>query len=216
MAAGKPPAKRAAVLVAHPDDETLWAGGAILMHPDWDWFIASLCRGGDTDRAPKFHRALAHLHARGKLADLDDGPDQLPIPIALVRDTLLSLLPYREYDLILTHALDGEYTRHLRHEEVSRAVLGLWAAGELQAGQVRLFAYADSGPRTLSIARPGADCLVSLDEQTWQRKYDLITRTYGFSPDSWEARTAPRTEAFWEIETPRELQRFGWQEDLPD
>ena len=25
---------KCAVIVAHPDDETLWAGGTMLMHPD--------------------------------------------------------------------------------------------------------------------------------------------------------------------------------------
>jgi hypothetical protein len=212
----RPPVKRAAVLVAHPDDEILWAGGMILSHPDWDWFIATLCRAGDRDRAPKFHRVLTALQARGAMADLDDGPDQDPLPMSLVRDTLLALLPNHEYDLILTHDLHGEYTRHLRHEETSRAVLGLWLEGLLSAGRVRLFAYADSGRETLSLARPEADCLVRLDELTWQRKYQLITQTYGFTPASWEARTTPRIEAFWELNSPGDLRRFGWPEDLPD
>ena len=25
------------MIVAHPDDETLWAGGTILKHPEWHW-----------------------------------------------------------------------------------------------------------------------------------------------------------------------------------
>jgi LmbE family N-acetylglucosaminyl deacetylase len=31
--------KSVAVIIAHPDDETLWAGGIILSHPSWLWFI---------------------------------------------------------------------------------------------------------------------------------------------------------------------------------
>jgi LmbE family N-acetylglucosaminyl deacetylase len=27
--------KNVAIIVAHPDDETLWAGGTILNHPYW-------------------------------------------------------------------------------------------------------------------------------------------------------------------------------------
>ena len=30
------------VIVAHPDDETLWAGGTILMNPDNDWTKTTL------------------------------------------------------------------------------------------------------------------------------------------------------------------------------
>ena len=46
----KKPPKAVAVIVAHPDDETLWAGGTILSHPSWQWFIVCLCRGSDKDR----------------------------------------------------------------------------------------------------------------------------------------------------------------------
>jgi hypothetical protein len=31
----------------------------------------------------------------------------------------------------------------------------------------------------------------------WQKKYDIITRIYGFAEDSFEAKTTPRLEAFW-------------------
>jgi LmbE family N-acetylglucosaminyl deacetylase len=33
--------KNVAIIVAHPDDETLWAGGTILNHPSWKCFIIS-------------------------------------------------------------------------------------------------------------------------------------------------------------------------------
>ncbi len=46
--------KKVAIIVAHPDDETLWAGGTILSHPAWECFIICLCRGSDADRAPRF------------------------------------------------------------------------------------------------------------------------------------------------------------------
>ncbi|KPK81130.1 MAG: hypothetical protein AMS27_15700 [Bacteroides sp. SM23_62_1] len=55
----------AAVIVAHPDDETLWAGGTVLAHPLWDWYIITLCRKSDPDRAPKFYRVLEILGAEG-------------------------------------------------------------------------------------------------------------------------------------------------------
>ena len=72
--------KSVVLIVAHPDDETLWAGGTILSHPSWQWFIICLCRGNDKERAPKFHKALKILKAEGIMAALDDGPEQNPIP----------------------------------------------------------------------------------------------------------------------------------------
>ena len=63
----------AAIVAAHPDDEVLWAGGTVLMHPSWNWYILTLCRGSDPDRAPRFHRVLEIFHAAGSMGDLDDG-----------------------------------------------------------------------------------------------------------------------------------------------
>ena len=74
-----PSRARAAVVVAHPDDEILWCGGWILAHPEWRWRIVTLCRADDPDRAPKFRKVLEHLGAEGAMADLNDGPDQIPL-----------------------------------------------------------------------------------------------------------------------------------------
>jgi hypothetical protein len=98
------PAANAAVIVAHPDDETLWAGGTILTHPNDNWFIAAMCRKSDPDRSQKFLHALHNYGAAGAMGDLDDGPEQTPLPAQSVQQTLLGLLPPINYDLVLTHA----------------------------------------------------------------------------------------------------------------
>ena len=41
-----------------------------------------------------------------------------------------------------------------------------------------------------------ADLIVDLPKDIWQQKYRIITEVYGFGPDSFEARTTPRREAF--------------------
>ena len=74
-----PSGKTVAVIVAHPDDETLWAGGTILSHPSWTCFIVCLCRGSDPERAEKFNLALSVLKSEGIMGNLDDGPDQKPL-----------------------------------------------------------------------------------------------------------------------------------------
>lgn len=199
--AAKPSA--VACVVAHPDDETLWAGGTFLLHPEWSLYIAGLCRGSDPDRAPRFRRALTCLDADGTLGDLDDGPAQDPLPDAMVQEAVLALLPPRRYALLFTHAPWGEYTRHRRHMETSRAVLSLWQAGRLEADEVCLFAYDDEEGRSLPRAERRAHHLLALSEAVWQKKYQIITEVYGFREDSWEARATPREEAFWSIASPQ-------------
>ncbi len=70
---------KAVIIVAHPDDETIWSGGFVLQHPDWDWTVFTLCRANDPDRVPKFKKVCAHLNATGLMSDLDDSPDLQPI-----------------------------------------------------------------------------------------------------------------------------------------
>jgi LmbE family N-acetylglucosaminyl deacetylase len=189
--------KKCAVVVAHPDDETLWSGGTILMNPESEWTVVTLCRKSDPDRAPRFFRAIEKLNATGAMGDLDDGPDQRPLSRRQVQHEILQNLPSNRYDLIITHGLNGEYTRHLRHEETAQAVMALWKTDRLSAGQIWRFAYQDNGRKYLPRAVEDADMHIRLPEEIWQRKYDIITDIYGFGPGSFEAGTTPREEAFW-------------------
>jgi LmbE family N-acetylglucosaminyl deacetylase len=200
---------KAAVIVAHPDDETLWAGGTILIHASWTWYIAAICRASDPDRAPRFHRALQALGAAGTLADLDDGPDQLPLDPSAVQASIAGMLPPDDFDLVITHDPAGEYTRHLRHEEVARAVIELWQAGRIRATELWTFAYEDGKKQYLP--RPVEDAAIhaGLPESIWERKYSIITDIYGFPSDGFEARTTPRSEAFRRFKDPAEASRWA-------
>jgi LmbE family N-acetylglucosaminyl deacetylase len=185
------------VIVAHPDDETLWAGGTMLMHPEAKWKVVTLCRGSDRERRPKFFQALERFNAAGAMGDLDDAPDQTPLSDREVQSTILSLLSQIRFDLVITHGLWGEYTRQLRHEETGKAVLALRKAGELTASQIWMSAYDDGGGRYLPRPVRDADIRIRLPEEIWQKKYSILTEVYGFGAESFEARTTPREEAFW-------------------
>jgi len=188
--------RNCAVIVAHPDDETLWSGGTILMHPESSWTIVTLCRKSDPDRAPRFFRAVAKLNATGAMGDLDDGPEQSPLDSREVQDTIFELLPSHKFDLVITHGSEGEYTRHLRHEETGRAVLALMKSEKLVADEVWRFAYEDGGGQYLPRPAEDAELNIKLPDEIWQKKYDIITNIYGFGADSFEAKTTPRIEAF--------------------
>ena len=199
--------KRTALLVAHPDDEVLWAGGTILLNPAWAPTVAVLCRASDPDRAPKFFEVVKRLGATGAMADLDDGPEQHPLAEDVVAETALSILPDGGLDLLITHSPVGEYTRHRRHEECCRAVVELWQASLLSIGRLCFFAYEDGGGAYAPRARADADLRYRLSPSTLRRKRDIITRLYGFSAQSWEARITPHVEGFHCLRSPDEAAR---------
>lgn len=193
--------KNAVVIVAHPDDETLWCGGIILSNPAVNWFIVSLCRGNDKERAPKFYQCLKILQAFGTMGDLDDSPEQPPLDNEKVKDAVLSLLPNLYYDLIITHDPSGEYTRHLRHEEIGKAVIELWYQNKISSNELWTFAYED-GNRAYKPKAEKKAFQYPLSDRIWKQKYKLITGTYGFTPGGFEAATTPKTEAFWKFKDP--------------
>jgi len=200
--------RKVGVIVAHPDDETLWAGGSIIMHPDWHCSIYTLCRGSDLNRSRNFHNAIKYLKANGKMADLNDGPEQKPLSDNDINNTIIKLINKVRFDLVITHSPWGEYTRHRRHEEIGKALLSLWDRGEIQAEEMWLFAYHDDNGSYFPHADKNAHYVLLLPQPIWEIKYKIITDIYGFSQDSWEAQTTPRLEAFWRFNSPKRAQ--GW------
>jgi LmbE family N-acetylglucosaminyl deacetylase len=186
-----------AIIVAHPDDETLWAGGLILNNPQWNCFIISLCRKSDEDRCSKFFKVLKILNADGTMGDLDDEPEQKPIKIDVIKQIILELLPKHNFDIIITHNPKGEYTKHLRHDEVSEAVIMLWNESKINTTELWTFAYEDGGKNYYPKAIENASFCESLSLEVWLKKYKLITEIYGFDLNSWEAKSTPKSEAFW-------------------
>ncbi len=190
-------ARTAACIVAHPDDETLWAGGMILMNQQIRWTIISLCRKSDKERSAKFFKVVKKYKGEGIMGDLDDGPEQRPLEKEIIQEAITDLLPKEEFDIIMTHSTAGEYTRHLRHEEIGMVCKELFREGKLKAGRLLAFAYEDGNKKYLPKAVQGADLVIELPEKIWEKKYEVITKIYGFAEESFEAKTTPKQEAFW-------------------
>lgn len=200
--------KTVAVIVAHPDDETLWCGGTMLSHPMWKYFIVCLCRSSDQERSEKFYAALKVYGAEGIMGDLDDGPDQRPLVKDEIEDTITGLLPNYHFDLLISHDPHGEYTRHLRHEETGKAVISLWNSGRISANELWTFAYEDGMKAYLPKPLAKAPIYLDLSKDVVTQKYNLITETYGFAPDSFEAMTSPKAEAFRQFLNPEDALKW--------
>jgi len=181
----------------------LWAGGTILSHPFWQCVIVCLCRASDIDRAPKFYKALAALNAKGFIGDLDDGPGQIPLEDSVVKEAILKLLPRQHFDIIITHSPAGEYTSHIRHNEVGRAVINLWIQNIIPAEELWTFAYEDGGKKYLPRAIKTSSSYRRLARRIKVKKHKIIIEIYGFRKDSFEARTTPGAESFRQFTDPQ-------------
>lgn len=185
--------KRVLVVVAHPDDETIWMGGTLLKNKEnWKTKVITLCRKDDAERAEKFYKICKILNVDGSMSDLED--DKLDnIGIDEIANRILSLSQTNEYDYIFTHGKNGEYG-HKRHLDVHNTVISLIKSGKLKCKKLFLFSYIEKDEHC--IANKNSDNFIRLDNSLLLKKKNLIQEVYGFQKNSFEERSCSEYESF--------------------
>ncbi|HLC79118.1 MAG TPA: PIG-L family deacetylase [archaeon] len=177
---------KALVIVAHPDDETIWMGGKIIREKNLEWTILSLCRKDDPDRKPKFLRVCTELGARGFISDLDDDHPQDPLKdLSEVSARIEPICADKEFDIVFTHGEKGEYG-HNRHKEVHRSVLELIEGGMLKCKELFVFDYIRKENPFRCEPNPKATIKFELSDEEYERKKYLIHKVYGFEKGGFE------------------------------
>jgi LmbE family N-acetylglucosaminyl deacetylase len=185
----------ALVIVAHPDDETIWMGGTMLSFPQVEWTIFSLCRASDADRAPKYLRVCRQYSAQAIITDLEDeGAMSITKSVPKIKKLIEEQVGREHFDYIFTHDKNGEYG-HMRHVGVNHAVTALIKEKKLTCGRLLHFAYRVNARKKV-FNRDDADYFVALAPKIHAAKRDIVTKLYGFSPHSFEAVSCLDRETF--------------------
>ena len=110
------------MIVAHPDDETLW-GGANLCKDKY--FVVCLTNGHNLKRSTDFRKILDFSNNGGIILDYPDKQDHvqdkwLHVKEGIVKD-LKTILNYKHWDKIVTHEPEGP-SGHYHHRKISEYV----------------------------------------------------------------------------------------------
>jgi len=190
------------VIVAHPDDETIWMGGALLKIKEKrnsNVTLLCLCRKSDKDRYPKFQKTCKILNVRGYISDLDDFEKGYfkKISSQEIIKRILKIINSKKYDLIFTHGKNGEYG-HIRHKEIHNAVEEMLNKKLLKAKKVFFFSYLPkkNNFQGYAIYNSNADKLIKLNSNQLLMKKKIIKNIYCYPEKGFEEKSSGEIEAF--------------------
>ena len=115
------------MIVAHPDDETLWGGGSLL---EKDYYVVCVTCGNVAYRDNEFKQIMAitnDSYAFLNYPDLVKGTSKISNwtnELELISTDLKNIIDSYNWQTIVTHNPDGEYG-HIQHKKVSKLVTNL-------------------------------------------------------------------------------------------
>lgn len=107
------------MIVAHPDDETLWAGDHIRKNK---YLIICLTNGDNKTRKKEFMKTMELTGNYGIILNYPDNPKHIKSTWKNVKNSIQNdieyILNYKKWSGIVTHNPDGEYG-HIQHKFTS-------------------------------------------------------------------------------------------------
>ena len=110
------------MIVAHPDDETIW-GGDHLLHGNYT--VLCITNGNNKKRKKEFMQAMKKTHSQGIILNYPDKTngqrDNWNSCKKAIQKDIQKEIDSNNWDMIVTHNPNGEYG-HIHHKMVSKFV----------------------------------------------------------------------------------------------
>lgn len=110
---------RSLMIVAHPDDETIFAGNQLSHH---SYFIVCLTNGNNIQRAKEFMAVLEKTNNEGVILSFPDKTnkkrDSWETSEVDIKKTIQNYIKKEDWNTIVTHNPQGEYG-HIHHKKTS-------------------------------------------------------------------------------------------------
>jgi len=186
----------AIVVIAHPDDETIFCAGTMLRYPDWQWEVVCLTHTAGDTRGRELACAMESFQALGvnvvayHTLDGRDAMEELTSEEERAWGERLGACNLRA-DVAFTHNPTGEYG-HPQHVLVNRITHELFSnvweivcpgAGHFQQRRRRRVNEVVLTPEILRKKRHVFDTCYPLESYLWQNLTDVMKYEFEVGPE---------------------------------
>ena len=110
------------MIVAHPDDETIWGGGHLM---EGGYLVVCVTNGKNKERTQEFIDAVSKSGNNSLILSYPDKVlgerDDWEAVYDRIYDDIIYIMGYKDWSMIVTHNPDGEYG-HIHHKMTSEIV----------------------------------------------------------------------------------------------
>lgn len=136
------------MIVAHPDDESLFGGAALITEGNWK--VVCVTNGDNPVRRKEFEEVM---YVTNSSFEMWDYCDQYHLPLSVSKEELERVLFEQDWEKVVTHNKQGEYG-HPHHKQLHVLIKSILR-------NKKLWTFDFSGQKKLS-------------DDIWEAKLDLI------------------------------------------
>lgn len=161
------------MIVAHPDDETIWGGAHLL---ESDYLVVCITCGADKTRVKEFKKVMKETDDQYIMLGYPDKvlgirsswkEDEIKI-----YNDLQQIISLKDWDLIVTHNVNGEYG-HIHHKKTNKIVTQIYNDYNITEPLYFFGKYYTKGNLAKLENKPK-----EIDEELYKKKVDNLIEVY--------------------------------------